>query len=733
MSINLMGFGQPADMSNIIDRIYGRFNIEKSLVNVHRVTNIEILGQVLDEQIRGKVEMIKNAKKGNKALTDYLYTGYYVGHARIAKLLYDTPNREIQADTGSDLGRLVISMLEEQEDVPSTRFVGYFNALATKTNDTLTQEILDKRAIDMIETSDFSSSTEFEKRREILQVAYSVLSNIIEKNNGQVENPQELMNVMVKTFFVQDPEAELTDREKEVFSQIRDSKNEATYDFLPKILLAPDDGKINRDTLESRYRNFLELDFMNNNGDTRYRRDVETIYQSLLMSLLERGGEISRAEADTLMNIDKEMTAKVRNQVVVSMLLDEDRTFTAQELEEKFATILGDDTEENKDNIEDTMELKLIYGVLLDSIRRNGGTATTGTLKYAMATSQADLEAFKEYARKENRSPFKVYPIRSEKTPEEMYEEKLSELEKKLNEAIAVGDIQEAHVILATANVYKELIEAANNVDRRREEELVTYEVDATRGKSDGAFEIGLCDVELLRLGVPEEVITMENNVGDTINVTRVGRFGFAAMRKEDGSPLYTDNMSTQEYLITKTYNSRTKEGEKPESKTFRVFSRTLIPADIKQSDEIYSIYANQIFSDLSLEAAEKYNGGLIAAVFPDIIKPDGTNVTEIAFDSNTLSACLELEKRIKEYDRAEATTNIGRRRVKGINNRLVLVGNSNIGLSKGYATRIFLHEAAPEEGEEKKEDVLFAFEWSDEPKKKTLLDIVRNADLRSI
>lgn len=729
MSINFMGYTN--ENPKIIDFIYRRYNVEKSLVNNNTVINFSLLDEHLKDQIGNKVNMIKHMKKDNIAIADFLYTAYYVAHARLAKLLHSVPGNELSVNTGKgyDLGKLVTKMLSEQSEESSERYAGYFNGLATKTVDPLTIEILEKRALEMLDTAEFSDINTFDDRKEILQVAYSTLYQLLKNNDGRIENPQEYMDVMTKTFFNPDKDKDLSDKEKEIYTQIKKAELEAIYDFLPKILLAPINGVIDKSTIESRYKEFKSSNMQRSIDDVKYLRNLETVYQSVLMSVLEKGGNVSKVEAESIIDSYKENIPKVKNQVIISTLLGENRTFNVQELNEKLKSILENDESEGIREIEDRMQLETLYGVLINTIRLNGGSASTDVLKNAMSQAQADLEVFKEYARRENRSPFKIYPVMSDKTPDEIYEIKLKELEKELISAIESGDVQGAQVILANANIYKELLEPAKNVDRRREEELITYDVDATKGRSIDSLSIGLCDIQLIRLGEPEEVITMENNVGDTIQVTRVGRFGYAAMRKHDGEPFFTDSMTTQEYLVTKTYNSRAKDGEAPEVKTYRVFSKTLIPNEMTKRDEVYSIYANQIFSDLSLEAAEKYNGGLIATVSPDVIGKDGTKKAQISFDPNTLDACLELERKMRECDQAEKSSVIERRKVKSVNNRLALVGNSNVELPKGYATRVFLHDTSGD----KREDVLFAFEWSNAQKNKTIVDIVRNADIRSI
>jgi len=728
MSINIMELGKENKLPGFFDKIYKRYNIEKSLVNLHSAINLDILQENLNRQIISKLELVRSSKD-NIALMDYLYTSYYVAHARIAKLLNSIPEKEITCDSASELGKRVVGMLEEQEDMPSDRFFAYFNALATKKNEPLTASKLDKRVIEMIETSEFADEDSFEDRKVILQVAYSVLDKLIAHSGDSIENPQKYMSVLSKTFYSNGEVEGLSDEEKEIFEQINSAKKEAVEGFLLNILLSPEDGEISRETVEKRYKRFIDLDILNSNSDIEYRRNVETIYQAVQASIVERDGKISRLRCDEIRSSYKEKIPSIRNQVIVSLLLGENRTFSVEELDERLKSVLDNMGESST---EDRMDLKNIYGLLVSTIQSKEGIATTEDLKNAMSKSVSSMEIHREGIRKMHRSPFKIYPMNSTKTPEEIYEEKLIELENDLDDAISEGNIQKAQMIMATAQVFKELIEPAKNLDRIREEELVSYEVDATRGHERDSLRIGVCDVELIRLGEPENVITMENSVGDTISVVRVGRFGYAAMRKPDGTPLFNDNMSTQEYLVTKKYNSRARDGKEPETRTFRVFSKTLIPEEMVKSEEIYSIYANQIFSDLSLEAAAENNGGLIASVSPRVMRKDGTIGPEIAFDINTLDACLTLEEKVREYEDAEKENASGRKKIKSIGH-LALVGNSNLEVSDGFATRILLHDTvAPQESEEDKRDVIFAFEWSDVQKKKTIFDIVRDSELRN-
>lgn len=219
----------------------------------------------------------------------------------------------------------------------------------------------------------------------------------------------------------------------------------------------------------------------------------------------------------------------------------------------------------------------------------------------------------------------------------------------------------------------------------------------------------------------------LKNSMGDKINVTEVGKLGYSAVEKYNGKdPIFSDTLTNLLYLITKTYHSTENQNEPQKEKQFLVFSKYLIPIDIEEDPVLYSLYADQIFSDISLETAIEKNGRLIGTPIIYKNKETGDSEYNIVFDRNALAACIELDSAIKEFKDISKSDNNEKtsepKVVKRIKGR-TLIGNSNVPLSKGYATAVIVHA----NGRPHEEDVMIAFEWSNKERTKTIFNLIKS------
>lgn len=706
-----------------MDPIYARMNFVKQLIiKNHPELTIDIAKGRLDHFLSGFVIRPGEKRRDAEEITFAVCRAY----AKVAKMLHEN-NGTIREKKRFEFSKEIVELDREIPDDPNN-FLAYFTYLIKMDRTPLTAEELKRRFAKTYELPEFEDvGTPEERRRKesALLAAYSVLSAIIEKNaakhkddssyTGEYEDPDKLIVVEGKTYYESEGGLQaLSADEKATFEEISAAKKVALKNFLPTLLLKAK-GEITPETIRDRYEEILEMLPYGDNTDFRTLVDMERIYQAVQLTLAENGGRISTESRAKILTTYERNIPKVRSQAAISMIFN-GKTVLYQETIEEYLEELArrEDGVSEIDDIEGLIDIEIAYCILTREINRGGGMCNNQQAREVYRAALDRIEQYKEPHRREMKSPFKVFPRESIPNIDSVYLKYLKDAQLQIEEASSQGDIEGVLSIAALAKVQREAYDIVSDPDKRRELEEVSFEVD----QSGRALGNSICEIQYVKELNPTDIMTLENSVGDEIIVTRTGKLGFGAMRQPSGKVTYGDPYTTNEYLITKVYHSRAKAGEPVEQRDFTVFSKTILASEIEEDPILYSVYANQIFSDLSLEAACEKNWGTLAS--GSMIRRDGKMVPEIYFDSYTLDACRTLKRVLEEYEAACEDDLLIPKTVKRTNSHAVL-GNANVRLKDGYGTKAILHVL----GGKSENDTLHAFEWSDIRKRETILDAI--------
>ncbi len=647
----------------------------------------------------------------------------YKTYSALNKLLHDR-NGEIKQKKKLMLGEEITNMIKSSKDL-SNSYLPYFSMLSTIDDEPITLEILQKRYERIKKTHEFSEDINDEealKREQCLLVAYFILSKILEENDGEYTEPDRLMEMQATILHSHDKNIIWESKEdSSTYKEINDAKIESVKKFLPAILLKSIDGKTSKETIEKNYKTFLSLNIFGKNIEHNTKIEFETIYQSIKNKISEYITPISDDDKKNIINSYEKNIPNVDLEVAISMMLKDNSILSSNIVLITLKDFINQKNDEDISSIEKLLNAEFNFIVLDKLIKENGGKCTSKEANDMLEKSIKKIEEYKQIHRKENKNPIDMFPKDFEQTLDERYYSLLYDIRN--NMKTKPKTIEDVYSQMGLAELCKEYYNVVNKPEKRKELENIKFDVD----QSDNYCDIGICNIQCIRNSEKKDVLMLENSIGDKINVTEVGKLGYSAVEKYNGKdPIFSDTLTNLLYLVTKTYHSTENQNEIQKEKQFLVFSKYLIPMDIEEDSVLYSLYADQIFSDISLETAVEKNGRLIGTPIIYKNKETGDNEYNIVFDRNALAACIELDKAIKEFKDISKSDNNGNtsepKVVKRIKGR-TLIGDSNVPLSKGYATAVMVHEnARPHE-----EDVMIAFEWSNKERTKTIFNLIKS------
>lgn len=704
--------------------LFGKTDYVKQLVlKNHSVFNFDIAKSRLDEFLG---QIIK--RDGTAEIVFYTCQAY----AKLSKLLHTTEEGLIKAEDGREiyLGEKVRSLANQIED-DENRYLAYFAALIKMGEGPITEDVLSDRYAKLKKLPDLKPDEKEEalnpeerakrederiKKRKALKAAYSVLSVLVERNDGILENPGVWLDVEAKAYYDRGGQLRfLSDTDMQMFSQLNDAKKEAVKKFVPSILLRSKND-ITAETIRDNYEELLAMLPYGDNTDFMSLAEIEKLYYAIHYAVAENGGKIPKSQKESILNSYEKHMPKANIQAAVAMLFHQTTMLTQESLNEKMKMLAR--KEDGVSEIEDKemlVALEVAYCIILKAINDCGGMCEPDVARAKYMKTLSDIENKKAYHRKETKSPFKMYPISQEDKFDDLYLNYLQQALDTIAKAAKDGNIDDVLSQAALVQVQREMYDIVNDPTKRRE--LLEVNFDVVAPNQEEIFPI--CELHHIRESNPKEILNIENSVGDEIIVTRIGKLGFGAMRKADGTPMYGEPFSTFEYEVRKIYHSTAVAGKEPEQRTFRVFSGTIFPEDIMNDPRLYAVYANQIFSDLSLDTAIEKNSRVIASAHME--EHGNQKVPSIGFSNYGLNACRKLESVYADYERATRDRCIQPRLAKRMKDNNALIGNSSVKLRDGYGTRIMIHKNGEREGT----DRLCAFEWSDILKTNTILDTI--------
>lgn len=702
-----------------MEPILKKMNLVKSLIP-NLSTSFDF--QSLNSEFNKFASLVHSTNK----FKDDIIIEIYKTYALLSKLLHEN-NGEIQQQERFMLGEEISNMIKSMEK-DNNRFLPYFYMLATYDKEPLTIEKLKDRYNIIKNTEEYSNNIDnreaIEKEQSLL-VAYFVLTNIVNENEGAYKNPDRLMQMETATFYC--PDKHITwelEEDAETYKEINEAKLKSSRNYLPVILLREIGGKISKETVEENYNIFLNLNPLGKNIDYNLRVEFETIYQAIQDTVSKYDRVINGDDKkDIIQNYEKNIP-NVNLKVAISMMLKDNKNLSSSMVLITLNDLINDrkKDENEKDSIKDiimSLDIEFIYIVLDDFIKKNGGKCTSEQAKQVLQEAKRKVEEYKEFHKRENITPLEVFPINSEEDIEERYYDLLYNFRDSMKTNVkTIDDVYSQKGLIEACKEYYNIVK---DPEKRRELEAVKFKVD----QSDNYSDIGVSDIKCIRNRERKGVIEFQNIVGDKIKVTEIGKLSYSAF----GNTV-NDSQTNVLYLITKTYNNTGDRSNLEKEKQFLVFSKYLNVNEIKNNPILYSLYSEQIFSDISLETAIEKNGRLIG--YPLKYKDEVTQreLYQIVFDINALGACIDFEKVSKEIDDILEQTSVDKkwnpklaRRIKGG----ALIGASNIPLSKGYASVVMLHG----NGTDSKDDALFGIEWSKDEKNNTIFDAIKNSSNR--
>ena len=690
--------------------LYDRVNYKKQLVDKSK-NYFDF--DILDEQYR---KFIDGFFRGTISEKDKVILYASKAYSDLNRLLHLNDGK-ITMPRNIVLGESVSNMADEMEKDPNL-YLAYFNSLLSMGNGVLTVSELKERVARFFTLPEFSEEQSPEIKRQkvcALYAASGTLTEIIEENNGVLKNTDRLRDIESKTFYAKKASLEeLSDEDRNLYERLNQAKINGIKNFLPVILLKPQNGVISIDSVQEEYNRLLGLEVFGPNMDFKTKVEFEKIYAAIQYTLLERDGAIDYNSRDLIFRDYFKNISKVEGEATISAILSSRDSFSEESLAELFGeSMKKDETDEIKAK-ETSVDFEIAYCAIVNEIKRRGGSCSSKEAKEAYKRALDTIERYRVDYRKRTRSPFLVFPKHEPGKEDEIYLSLLNETTTNMEENASTNNIEWLCESVGRIKAIRELYDIIKNPIKRRELDDVKYEVNA-RESITGAE---VCELQYLKNAENSSIVTIENSAGDEIEVIELGKLGYATLRQPNGKPTFTDSMTIKEYEIKKTYLSEQEKDAAPLARTFRVFSPRIDGSLILKDKTIQKIYADQIFSDMSLEAALEFNGGAIATV--EYSRTDKGLVPQISFDENMVGACRKMNRMLDEYAEAEDKKGVKRFFAKKIQNGS-LVGNSNIPLSNGYASKIMGHT----NGSISENDVLFAFEWSDIEKKRTIFDLI--------
>ena len=702
-----------------MEPIFKRMNLVKSLVpKLSTSFDFESLNAGFDK-FRSSVCLTDKFK-------DDIIMEVYKVYASLSKLLHEN-NGEIQQKESLMIGEEISNMVKCMEE-DNNKYLPYFYMLSTFDEEPLTIEKLKDRYNRIKNTDEYAnnanSKQSIEKEQSLL-VAYFVLTNIVNENGGDYKNPDRLMQMETATFYC--PDKHITwelEEDAKTYKEINEAKLKSARNYLPVILLREIDGKISKETVEENYNIFLKLNPLGKNMDHNLKVEFETIYQAIRDTVSEYDRDINGDDKKEIIQNYVNNIPNVDLKVAISMMLKDNKTLSSSMVLITLNDLINDKKKNGneKDSIKDiimSLDVQFIYIVLDDFIKKNGGKCTSEQAKHVLEEAKRKVEEYKEFHKRENITPLEVFPITSEEDIEERYYDLLYNFRDSMKTNVkTIDDVYSQRGLIEACREYYNIVK---NPEKRRELETVKFKVD----QSDSYSDIGVSDIKCIRNRERKDITEFQNTMGDKIKVTEIGKLSYSAFENT-----INDSQTNLLYLITKIYNNTGDRSDLEKEKKFLIFSKYLNVNEIKNNPTLYSLYADQIFSDISLETAIEKNGKLIG--YPIKCKDEITQreFYQIVFDINALAACIDLDKVSKEFDDILEETSEDKkwnpklaRRIKGG----ALIGASNIPLSKGYATVVMLHG----NGTDSKDDALFGIEWSEDAKNNTIFNRIKNSSNR--
>lgn len=693
-----------------MNSLYDRLNYKKQLVDKSK-NYFDF--NVLEEQFK---KFVKGFFWGSAPEKDKIILYSSKAYSELNRLLHEHDGK-IVMPRNIVLGETISKLADEMEK-DSNNYFAYFNALLSMGNGSLTIAELRDRFARFISLPEFSEEQSPEIKREkicALYAASGTLTEIIEENNGVVKNVDKLRDIEAKTYYAKKGTLEnLSDEEKDLYERLNNAKTRGIKNFLPAFLLKPQNGVISVKTVQEEYNRVLRLGIFGPNMDFKSKIELEKIYTAIQYTLLEKEGAINYKSRDVFLKEYLNNIPKVEDQAKISAILSSADSFSEESLKELFGESIEYDESDKIRAKETSVDFEIAYCAIINEIKRRGGNCSSKEAKAAYKRALNTIEKYRVEYSKRTKSPFLVFPKHEPGKEDEIYLSLLSEVTRNMEENATTDNIEWLCESVGRVKAIRELYDIIKNPTKRRELDEVKFDVNV----SEAVTGAEVCELQYIKNAEPRFIMTIENSVGDEIEVTELGKLGYATLRQPNGKPTYADNMTTKEYEIKKTYFSEQEKDTDPIVRKFRVFSTTIDSDSISSDKALRDIYANQIFSDLSLESAISNNGRAIAVA--DYTNTSKGKVLQVSFDENMVGACRSMERMFDEYSEAENKRGVKRHLVKRIQNGS-LVGNSSIPLSKGYASKIMGHV----NGERPEKDVLFAFEWSDIEKKRTIFDLL--------
>ena len=696
--------------------LYDRVNYKKQLVDKSK-NYLDF--DVLEDQYK---RFSKGFFKGSIADNDKIILYVSKAYSDLTRLLQEHSGR-IEMPRNIVLGETVSNMADEMEKDPNNYLV-YISTLLSMGDGVLTINELKERVARLYALSEFSEEPSSEVRKDKISALYAasgVLTELIEENNGVIKNPDEIRKVESKTFYAKsDSLDELTSEDRELYDKINKAKIRAISNFLPLILIRPEKGIITADSIQNEYNRIMKLGIFGPNMDFESKIEFEKIYAATQYTLLEKGGAIEyNNRGSILMNFSKNIS-KVEDQAKISAILSSRDSFSEDSLAEAFEKVLDIDESDKIKAVETTIDFQIAYCAVINEIKSRGGDCSSREAKAAYKRALDSIEKYRLEYRKQTRSPFLIFPKDEKGKEDNIYLNLLLDTATNIEENATTNNLDWLCELVGRQKAIKELYDVVKNPIKRRELDDVKYDVNV----SEAINGLEVCDIQYIRNASPEAMITLSNSAGDEIEVSETGKLGYATLRQNTGQPTFSDSMTVKEYEIKKTYLSEQEKGHDPVVKKFKVFSPMIDVDAISSDDRLKTIFADQIFSDMSLEAALETNGGAIASA--EYTKNGQKTKPQIYFDENMVGACRMMTQMLEEYSEAEEKKGVKRYLAKKLRNG-ALVGNSNIQLSRGFASKIMGHV----NGDTSDKDTLVAFEWSDIEKKRTIFDLIARSRMQ--
>lgn len=700
--------------------LYDRVNYKKQLVNkLRKYFDFDTLEEQFKKFINGFI--VKGAQEGK---SDGIVLDLNKAYSELNRLLHKHDGK-IFIPKNITIAEDISNMADEMPE-DSNMYLTYLNTLITMEDGPITIDKLRDRCARLCSLPEFADEQDPNKKKikfYALYAASATLTEIVYEHNGIYRNPNNLRNIMNKTFYAKETTlGELADEDKVLYEEFNNAKQKSIKTFLPFLLLKSRNGLISIETVQDEYNRILDTNLFGPNTEVRSKIEFEKIYQALQLTLAENGDIVTYDDKDRILKKYSKNIPRVETQAKINAILSSKETYTEESLADLFEESLKEEEKDKSEieKLEQLIDFEIAYCSIVKEIKQRNGNCNSQEAVDAYNRALGNIEKYREMCRKQIKSPFLIFPKKEKGKEDEIYADFLNSTKSEIENISSTLTIEKICELVGKVKAYRELYDIVKDPTKRRELEDVKFDVIANK-----ITGLDPCELLYLRNITPVEIMKIENKVGDEISVREVGSLKIYALRQPGGKPTRTDTVSTKEYEVTKIYHSTREKDEEPKVRKFRVFSQNINGEEIMEDSVLRNIFANEIFSDVSLEAAQTENGGAIATA--QYVKTNKGERAKIFFDDDMVAACMRMNDSMNEYDDLVGNKSENRYVAKRIKNG-ALVGNSNVRLSKGYASKIMEHVS----GDNPERDVLFAFEWSDIEKKRTIFDtIARSRNVR--